>query len=180
MCPYGERCYRKNPKHFKEFAHPSKDGKDHVKIKDTEAKKIDTSKLPPCPYGANCYRKNLVHFAEYSHPTRDGATSAEVPAISDGSDTESCHSDAEGNEDEVSVHVDLKHSLIHSDFFFSSVLPAFLSPRPSLLIYLNLILSVSSVIRNLLSSLLSSYIFLPFHQFYFHKSTHSSLPYHLT
>lgn len=81
-CPYGARCYRKNPKHFIEFSHPKKsktadsdsdtdsggdatDGPSKVKLPTT-----DDSSLPPCKYGAKCYRKNLMHFAEYSHPTK--------------------------------------------------------------------------------------------------------------
>ena len=70
LCPYGERCYRKNPQHFKDFAHPKKDGKTDDKTKNNvTVTKIDPKKLPPCPFGAGCYRKNLIHFAEYSHPT---------------------------------------------------------------------------------------------------------------
>ena len=64
-CPYGERCYRKNPLHFEEYYHPKKGDTKKRKT----ATKIDTDSLPPCPFGASCYRKNLLHFAEYSHPT---------------------------------------------------------------------------------------------------------------
>ncbi|UJR09457.1 hypothetical protein I4U23_013696 [Adineta vaga] len=60
LCPYGSKCYRKNPAHFKECSHS-----------DPIAKVIttDTDKtLPVCPFGATCYRKNLLHFAQYTHP----------------------------------------------------------------------------------------------------------------
>ncbi len=76
-CPYGSRCYRKNPKHFEEFSHPkdtkadtiSTDTSDSLSTPSTSNRgSIDTSSLPPCKYGATCYRKNLLHFAEYSHP----------------------------------------------------------------------------------------------------------------
>ncbi|XP_060085829.1 uncharacterized protein LOC132565212 [Ylistrum balloti] len=72
VCPYGARCYRKNPQHFKEFNHNSKDdgavaGSSRSKASDVLT--ADMSKLPPCKYGASCYRKNLLHFAEFSHPT---------------------------------------------------------------------------------------------------------------
>ncbi|XP_064613659.1 uncharacterized protein LOC135477473 [Liolophura sinensis] len=79
-CPYGERCYRKNPQHFKEFSHPAKHAKDGTTTTTGAAvlpSKINSTadNLPPCKYGANCYRKNLIHFAEYSHPTNtDKAT----------------------------------------------------------------------------------------------------------
>lgn len=76
-CPYGVRCYRKNPQHFIDFFHPKKteaktadavdstDGPSSRKLPTT-----DDSSLPPCKYGEKCYRKNLMHFAEYSHPTK--------------------------------------------------------------------------------------------------------------
>ncbi|XP_045169852.2 uncharacterized protein LOC123532470 [Mercenaria mercenaria] len=74
-CPYGARCYRKNPQHFIDFYHPKKsktdasddatDGPSTPKLPST-----DDSSLPPCKYGDKCYRKNLMHFAEYSHPTQ--------------------------------------------------------------------------------------------------------------
>ncbi|CAG5130858.1 unnamed protein product, partial [Candidula unifasciata] len=75
-CPYGARCYRKNPQHFTEFSH-------------TAAAAVTSAVLPPCRYGVSCYRKNLLHFAEFSHPTSH--TSA---ATNDGgSDTEVYDSD---------------------------------------------------------------------------------------
>ncbi|CAF1352093.1 unnamed protein product [Rotaria sp. Silwood1] len=65
QCPYGSKCYRKNPAHFNEYSHS-----DSVSISVTpKVVTTDTSKtLPVCPFGATCYRKNLLHFAEYSHP----------------------------------------------------------------------------------------------------------------
>ena len=88
VCPYGAKCYRKNPAHFKEYAHPGKDGK--VEKGAQDASKIDTSKLEPCPFGANCYRKNLLHFAEFSHPVKGGGplgmAAAEANADSDDTD----------------------------------------------------------------------------------------------
>ncbi|XP_067650642.1 uncharacterized protein [Haliotis asinina] len=82
-CPYGSRCYRKNPQHFLDFDHP-KDG-----VKDTKPKLPDSTSLPPCQYGAKCYRKNLLHFAEFSHPT-----SVSAAAVADsGSDTDVVDSD---------------------------------------------------------------------------------------
>ena len=86
VCPYGARCYRKNPQHLNDFFHPTSDGTDTAKSKsktDASAKSsIDDSGLPPCKYGAKCYRKNLLHFAEYSHPT------SKKPVDDSGSDTD--------------------------------------------------------------------------------------------
>lgn len=87
-CPYGARCYRKNPDHFIEFSHPKKaKGEDTTDSADSSsASKIDDTGLPPCKYGASCYRKNLMHFAEYSHPT---AVTDKVTASDDsGHDTD--------------------------------------------------------------------------------------------
>ncbi|ELT91186.1 hypothetical protein CAPTEDRAFT_207715 [Capitella teleta] len=88
-CPYGSRCYRKNPQHFKEFSHSDEVG----------AKRFDSSverrTLPVCPFGTNCYRKNLVHFAEFSHPTAGSSR-----AKDDGDDTES-NASSSGDEDVV-------------------------------------------------------------------------------
>ncbi|CAF1404341.1 unnamed protein product [Adineta steineri] len=65
QCPYGSKCYRKNPAHLKEFSHS--DPVSHSitpKVATTDTDKT----LPVCPFGATCYRKNLLHFATYSHP----------------------------------------------------------------------------------------------------------------
>ncbi|KAL4222664.1 hypothetical protein ACF0H5_018705 [Mactra antiquata] len=83
-CPYGARCYRKNPQHLIEFSHPKKSKTDDDKNDTPDAADdavdgpsktpslptTDDSSLPPCKYGAKCYRKNLMHFAEFSHPTK--------------------------------------------------------------------------------------------------------------
>ncbi|RDD42534.1 Aprataxin and PNK-like factor [Trichoplax sp. H2] len=60
-CPYGAKCYRKNPQHLIEYSHPSADGSPNV------SDESDDDDLPVCPFGASCYRKNLQHFKEYSH-----------------------------------------------------------------------------------------------------------------
>ena len=96
MCPYGARCYRKNPLHLKEFLHPiSKDGIKPSLISNISTVQIDTAKLPPCPFGAACYRKNLLHFAEYSHPLSDGCGDKDIPPDDSGSDTDVYCSDEE-------------------------------------------------------------------------------------
>ena len=104
MCPYGKKCYRKNPCHFEEFEHPrtntgeADSSSDDLTLAAKIPIQIDTSKLKPCPFGTKCYRKNLIHFAEFSHPvSADGAsTSKVVPDDSEtGSDTDVYDSDQE-------------------------------------------------------------------------------------
>lgn len=101
-CPYGARCYRKNPEHFKEFLHPPKQTTDTASTSDsndstrraktkTKPSLPDGKNLPPCKYGASCFRKNLLHFAEFSHPT---AVVKKVTTGS-GSDTDPIDSDDE-------------------------------------------------------------------------------------
>ncbi|XP_069111870.1 uncharacterized protein [Argopecten irradians] len=97
VCPYGARCYRKNPQHFKDFNHDSKDDGDNAgsstsgsTVSDSSSA-TDMTSLPPCKYGASCYRKNLLHFAEFSHPTTviskltddDGSYTDELPDSED-------------------------------------------------------------------------------------------------
>lgn len=108
MCPYGARCYRKNPAHFKEYSHPPKDGTSASTSADDVLKHddIDTGKLTPCPFGASCYRKNLLHYAEYSHPTSGGGSSktntkADDSGNESGNDTDVMSSDEE--DDKVSI-----------------------------------------------------------------------------
>ena len=94
MCPYGEKCYRKNPVHFKEFAHPSKGGK-----KPESTVQIDTSKLPACPFRTSCYRKNLLHFAQYSHPVKGKTSDKDMPSDDSGSDTDVYNTDDEDDKE---------------------------------------------------------------------------------
>ncbi|WAQ94552.1 APLF-like protein [Mya arenaria] len=117
-CPYGARCYRKNPQHFIDFFHPKK-----AKTSDTESNSdsgtdatdgpstssvsklptTDDSSLPPCKYGAKCYRKNLMHFAEFSHPT---TVVASVQKSDSGSDTD----EISDEDDKDSAKKDVKTS----------------------------------------------------------------------
>lgn len=111
-CPYGARCYRKNPQHFLEYSHPKKsktdtsdsdaadvvDGPSRVKLPTT-----DDSALPPCKYGAKCYRKNLMHFAEYSHPTKVVDSVSADSGKDSSSDTDQLSDDEEVGYDLLSV-----------------------------------------------------------------------------
>lgn len=105
-CPYGARCYRKNPEHFKEFLHPPKqttdtastsDSNDSTKRAKTKTKPSlpDGKNLPPCKYGASCFRKNLLHFAEFSHPT------AVVKKVTTGSGSDTDPIDSDDEKDKV-------------------------------------------------------------------------------
>jgi hypothetical protein len=44
-CVYGEKCYRKNPQHFKEFRHPHLDSQGKPKKK-AQSKEIESKKEP--------------------------------------------------------------------------------------------------------------------------------------
>lgn len=94
-CPYGSRCYRKNPKHFEEYSHPDGDSTDTTTSTSTDHAFFDSTGLPPCKYGAKCYRKNLLHFAEFSHPTQGPTTDPSFPADDSEGDTEVYDSDDE-------------------------------------------------------------------------------------
>ena len=59
VCQYGEKCYRTNPDHLKQYQHPA--GKAKPKAEKTKT---------PCSFGAKCTRQSSVHLATYSHPAK--------------------------------------------------------------------------------------------------------------
>lgn len=61
-CKFGIRCYRQNPMHRREEAHP---GDSDYRRPDFPPAPVDA---PPCPYGDLCYRRNPVHFQQFTHP----------------------------------------------------------------------------------------------------------------
>ncbi|XP_053945619.1 aprataxin and PNK-like factor [Anastrepha ludens] len=61
-CRFGIRCYRRNPMHRKEEAHP---GDDDYRRPNYPPPPKGT---PECPYGNLCYRRNPVHFEQFNHP----------------------------------------------------------------------------------------------------------------
>ena len=63
-CPYGSSCYRKNPVHRKDEAHP---GDGDYKDPDNEEEGDDK---PECEYGTDCYRKNPQHRKDFQHTRR--------------------------------------------------------------------------------------------------------------
>ncbi|CAF4316050.1 unnamed protein product, partial [Adineta steineri] len=61
LCQYGEKCYRTNPDHLKQYQHPT------VKSKS----KLTKSKTKlPCTFGSKCNRQSSVHLANFSHPSK--------------------------------------------------------------------------------------------------------------
>uniref|UniRef100_A0A2A4K6H3 Aprataxin and PNK-like factor PBZ domain-containing protein n=1 Tax=Heliothis virescens TaxID=7102 RepID=A0A2A4K6H3_HELVI len=54
-CLYGENCYRRNPQHLSEFAHP----------RDAD---WGAGARGVCPYGAACRRRDPRHWAAHEHP----------------------------------------------------------------------------------------------------------------
>jgi hypothetical protein len=61
VCQYGEKCYRTNADHLKQYQHPSSKAK--PKLTKTKSK-------TPCTFGAKCTRQSSVHLATYSHPSK--------------------------------------------------------------------------------------------------------------
>jgi hypothetical protein len=59
VCQYGEKCYRTNPDHLKQYQHPS--SKTKPKLPKTKS---------ACKLGSKCNRQSSVHLATYSHPSK--------------------------------------------------------------------------------------------------------------
>jgi len=112
-CKYWDKCYRKNPEHLKEFAHPSDvkttpsptsptpsptPNDDKKTDSEPPKKKLkSTADLPPCPYGVACYRKNIIHFAEYSHPLKSAGQKELDKAAGDEAKKENTDKKSSGN-----------------------------------------------------------------------------------
>jgi len=63
-CPFGSSCYRKNPIHKREEAHPG-DG-DFIDPTNTTVDD-ENDERPECEYGTKCYRKNPSHKRQFKH-----------------------------------------------------------------------------------------------------------------
>merc|ERR1719462_1039829 len=61
-CPFGASCYRKNPAHRQDHAHPG--DRDFHQDSDENVDK------PECEYGVDCYRKNPQHRKDFKHTVR--------------------------------------------------------------------------------------------------------------
>ncbi|XP_055379039.1 aprataxin and PNK-like factor [Condylostylus longicornis] len=66
-CKFGIKCYRQNPVHRVEEAHPG--DLDYRRPEYPEPPKG----TPICPYGNFCYRRNPVHFQQFSHPDQSNS-----------------------------------------------------------------------------------------------------------
>jgi len=64
-CSFGSACYRKNPLHKAEEAHPGDE--DYRNPDDIDAADDDR---PECEYGTNCYRKNPDHRKQFKHSVK--------------------------------------------------------------------------------------------------------------
>lgn len=65
-CYYGSSCYRKNPQHRVDFAHPGDN--DYCDQASTSGSpNVSTDKRPLCEYGSSCYRKNPQHRRDFRH-----------------------------------------------------------------------------------------------------------------
>lgn len=61
---------RKNPAHFKEYSHPSKNDDDEEGGEAAAADSDDDR--PECPYGTSCYRRNPQHKRDFKHTETPG------------------------------------------------------------------------------------------------------------
>ena len=66
-CPFGGNCYRKNPLHRRDEAHP---GDGDYKDPDENIDNEEDAEKPECEYGINCYRKNPQHRKDFQHTKR--------------------------------------------------------------------------------------------------------------
>ena len=68
-CPYGAGCYRKNPLHRREEAHPGDDDYQDPSPADQQEddEGEDDEDKPECEYGLDCYRKNPQHRKDFKH-----------------------------------------------------------------------------------------------------------------
>jgi len=61
VCSYGGSCYRKNPQHRVEEAHPGDED-----YRDPAAGE-EEGERPECEFGTECYRTNPMHKKQFSH-----------------------------------------------------------------------------------------------------------------
>merc|ERR1712059_41914 len=64
-CPFGASCYRKNPAHRQEAAHPG--DPDYVDPDAEDEHVNEDDERPECEYGMECYRKNPAHRKDFKH-----------------------------------------------------------------------------------------------------------------
>ncbi|XP_065372624.1 aprataxin and PNK-like factor [Calliphora vicina] len=61
-CKFGRQCFRQNPRHRLDMAHPG--DVDYI-VPDMPEPNVDA---PKCKYGRKCYRLNPEHFKNFEHP----------------------------------------------------------------------------------------------------------------
>uniref|UniRef100_A0A1I8P8B3 PBZ-type domain-containing protein n=1 Tax=Stomoxys calcitrans TaxID=35570 RepID=A0A1I8P8B3_STOCA len=88
-CPYGDDCYRANPSHRSEVAHP---GDEHYTAPRMPS---PVAGAPKCRYWRQCYRTNYDHFRNFRHPRRNAYTITNNPTGIDSFD----ETDSEEEED---------------------------------------------------------------------------------
>jgi len=111
-CPFGSGCYRKNPQHRQDEAHPGDDD-----YKDPAAVDAEDEDKPECEYGTDCYRQNPQHRRDYRHtvkprpPKRKAAKKAKDKAAKKrkaaGSDEDDYDSSFIDDDEELSDERDL-------------------------------------------------------------------------
>ncbi|XP_075150233.1 uncharacterized protein LOC142224348 [Haematobia irritans] len=87
-CPYGEDCYRTNPNHRLDHAHPGDSDYKSPRLPSPVAN------APNCKYGRQCYRKNYNHYRNFRHPRKTNSTRASRNTVNNDSNDE-----AESEED---------------------------------------------------------------------------------
>jgi len=75
-CPFGINCYRKNPQHKIDEAHPG--DADYIDPSSMGAEDApqdgEPDNRPECEYGLQCYRKNPQHRKDYKHSSNSRAS----------------------------------------------------------------------------------------------------------
>lgn len=68
VCQFGSSCYRKNPAHRAEQAHPGDDDYEEMKANmDMNSYDDNDMDKPECPFGKACYRQNPQHKRDFKH-----------------------------------------------------------------------------------------------------------------
>ena len=96
-CPFGSSCYRKNPVHRYEEAHPGDD--DYKNPEDEDSEDDDR---PECEFGMDCFRKNPDHRKQFKHshkPQRKRKAKAQKKRTQDDADSDSDNSFINDEED---------------------------------------------------------------------------------
>lgn len=97
-CPFGSSCYRKNPVHRYEEAHPGDD--DYKNPEDEDSEDDDR---PECEFGMDCFRKNPDHRKQFKHshkPQPKRKAKAQKKRTQDDADSDSDNSFIDDSDDD--------------------------------------------------------------------------------